>query len=81
MSMSAIQVRVRTEVVAKTPTEPTLAIVMLDMVGNTVNKVWPGIPLSYTPNEKWYSHTTFSLTYGQREIKKPPTQKCATQTF
>ena len=45
MSMSAIQVRVRTRVVAKTPMEPTLASVMLDMVGSTVNKVWPGIPL------------------------------------
>lgn len=45
MSMSAIQVRVRTGAVAKTPMEPTLASVMLDMVGSTVNKVWPGIPL------------------------------------
>lgn len=81
MSMSAIQVRVRTEAVAKTPMEPSLASVILDMVGNTVNKVWPGIPLSYVLNEKWYSHTTFSLPFGQREIKKPPTQKCPTQTF
>ena len=52
MLMSAIQVRVRTGAVAKTPMEPTLASVMLDMVGSTVNKVWPGIPLYYTPNGK-----------------------------
>ena len=80
--MSAIQVRVRTGAVAKTPMEPTLASVMLDMVGSTVNKVWPGIPLNTPLMENDViiinSQTTLSLPWPEGNEEVSHSEMCYT---